>query len=286
MAKGTHPLPPLPPPEEYPRYIEELRRDIEVYQAKLDLLSGGWVHDFRNALSGVNGYATLLFDGILPPDKHPEAFRAIYRGGQQLIQLTNNLYDFVKIETGEMKVEAIPFTLRECLENVFQYSKERAEGSQIVFVGQIDPHVPEMVNGDRTRILRLFIILVDNAFRAVRLGVETGGVIDIQVTIGPVGRLHFSVRDNGIDIQPDNRRHLQDYFNQPGPVAMPYQPPMLEKRSGARRDWPLEMTLLKQLSDSVHGKLNITSTAGQTTFDCSLRYAETAPLTTPLPEPV
>ena len=68
----------------------------------------------------------------------------------------------------------------------------------------IAPDVPEMIQGDSTRLRQVILNLVGNAIKFTAAG-EVGVRVEMEGGEDDIGNVHFTVTDTGIGIAPDKR---------------------------------------------------------------------------------
>jgi PAS domain S-box-containing protein len=71
-------------------------------------------HEVRTPLNGIVGFTNLLLETPLNAEQE-EYMRTIRSSGEALIQLTNDILDSARIETGKLKLDLQPTDPRECV---------------------------------------------------------------------------------------------------------------------------------------------------------------------------
>ncbi len=170
-------------------------------------------HEIRTPMSGVIGMTTLLLDTPLTPEQI-EFVETIRQSGDNLLTIINDILDFSKIESGRIDLEARPFNVRQCLEEVVQLLAPTAAQKGLDLVLLIEDAVPTLVVGDTTRLRQVLVNLLGNAIKFT----QKGGVV-VTADVKPGGEpattgLLVSVADTGIGIAPEAFDRLFQSFAQ------------------------------------------------------------------------
>jgi len=179
-------------------------------QAK-SLFLANMSHEIRTPMNAVLGFAQL---GLRKPapDKTADYFGKISSAGQNLLGIINDILDFSKIEAGKLTIEAVPFALRDILEQIRNLFALRAAEHRLKFRVDADADVPDRLIGDPLRLSQVLVNLVGNAMKFTRSGsVE---LIVSGATNDNTARLHFAVRDSGIGMTPEQLSRLFVPFSQ------------------------------------------------------------------------
>ena len=169
-------------------------------------------HEIRTPMNGVLGMVELLLDGALSADQRNFA-ETIQTSGQSLLAIINDVLDFSKIEAGKFELEAVPFNVRELVEQAAKLLRPQAEQKGLALVCTISDQLCPQVVGDPLRLTQILMNLMGNGIKfteqgevAVRLRSTEGS--DQHV------RLHFEVADTGIGIKPESQKRIFDSFTQ------------------------------------------------------------------------
>ena len=171
------------------------------------------------------------------------------------------MLDFSKIESGNLPLESLDFSVSDCLGDAIQTLGRRAHQKGLELVGHISPEVPDMLIGDPDRLRQVVMNLAGNAIKfteqgevVVRVRTESRGTEDVL--------LHFTVTDTGIGIPADKLQLIFRPFEQADGSTT-------RKFSGTGLGLPNSSQLVKLMG----GRLWVESEPGRgSTFHFTLRF--------------
>ena len=184
-------------------------------------------HEVRTPLNGIVGFASLLLETGLTSEQR-EFVETIRTSSESLIQLTGDILDYARIESGGLKLEPQPCDPRECVENALDLIAASAARKGIELLHWIEDDVPPAIVADVNRLRQVLVNLANNALKFTASGEieirvrslpppEPGdsSVVPPDATPGPLPCvLEFSVRDTGIGIAAEHRAKLFRPFTQ------------------------------------------------------------------------
>lgn len=169
-------------------------------------------HEIRTPMIGVLGMADLLRQRPLK-EQDLHLVKTIYRSGEALLTILNDLLDFSKIEAGHMSLDSVPFDAVRLTEDVTRLMELAAhdKGLDLTVSASVESTV---VMGDPGRLRQVLLNLVGNAVKFT----DSGSVsVSLEACDGPEeGECEclFVVRDTGIGIKEDVRSRIFDSFDQ------------------------------------------------------------------------
>jgi signal transduction histidine kinase/HPt (histidine-containing phosphotransfer) domain-containing protein len=187
-------------------------------RAKSDFLAT-MSHEIRTPMNGVIAMTSLMLETPLTAEQCGY-LETIHNSSESLLTIINDILDFSKIEAGKMKLEQRAFDLRNCVEESLDLLAPRAVERNLDLVYEADENIPMLVEGDEQRLRQVLMNLVGNAVKFTELG---NVFVKVEKLVPPANgmespnnslRLHFSVRDTGIGIQPDQLGRLFRAFTQ------------------------------------------------------------------------
>ncbi|MDR1010388.1 MAG: PAS domain S-box protein [Opitutaceae bacterium] len=138
-------------------------------------------HEVRTPLNGIVGFSDLLLDTELTREQR-EYVLAIHTSGETLMQLTSDILDYSRIESGRVELTGAPCELRDLIEDALDMVASRAAGKTLQFLHDIDPALPEYIIADGGRLRQVLVNLLDNAIKFTR-----SGEVEVSARVAPPG---------------------------------------------------------------------------------------------------
>src|SRR5690606_13540377 len=173
----------------------------------------------------------------------------IYRSGQDLLQLINDVLDLARIESGHMQIRLEPLDLPGLLAELTSTLAPMAEQKKLALSTQIDADVPATIISDRQRLQQILHNLVTNALKFTQQGSVT---IYASYRVEADGEmLRIEIRDTGIGIAEDQHERIFLAFQQiDGSISRQY--------GGTG----LGLAIARQLTEVLGGKIRLESSEG------------------------
>lgn len=180
-------------------------------QAKSDFLAA-MSHEIRTPMIGVQGMVELLQETQLDDSQHRYT-QVINSSSLALVNIINDILDFSKIQAGRMNIENISFNLDELLNESLAIFSLQAAHKELEIIHFSKQEVPNLVNGDPTRIKQIIINLVGNALKFTEKGGIYLGVELLEKTEDKT-LLKFYVKDSGVGLKEDQIDKIFTAFSQ------------------------------------------------------------------------
>lgn len=164
-------------------------------------------HELRTPLTSIKGWTETLITGNLKDrEETMMGLAVISKETDRLIGLVEELLDFSKFQSGEMKLFLERMDMREILADLRVQFAIRAQEKQVALHIAIPPH-PLVVMGDPNRLKQVFVNLLDNAFKFT----PQYGSITVEVSTSGE-RLVITVSDTGEGIAPEEMAYITQKF--------------------------------------------------------------------------
>lgn len=215
-------------------------------------------HELRTPLNSVLGFAQIL-QMELESKEDLELVDHVYKSGQHLLTLINEVLDISRVETGNIGLAPVPLRLQDlvlaCLDIIDPQARERDVG-----IGYSDSF-DYAILADQLRLKQVILNLLSNAIKYNR----THGSVTLHCE-ERAGLVRFSVSDTGHGIAPDLRERLFTAFDR------------LDAESRGIEGTGLGLTLSKTLVEAMGGTLGFESAVDEgSTFWFELPLSEGSP---------
>lgn len=170
-------------------------------------------HEIRTPMQSVFGFTDLLL--ATPLNDEQRRFVSVIRSqSDALLAILNDILDFSRLQSGAVKLEAIPFGVREVLDDIMATFKGAAESKGLGLEVALDGDLPRWVIGDAARLRQILMNLVSNAIKFTDHGKVTIAVVAARGTLDGKRDVTFEVTDTGRGISKEQLPQLFQSFSQ------------------------------------------------------------------------
>lgn len=194
----------------YRQHLEKEKAYSETLLKNKEQLMLSITHDLKSPLSSIIGYSHLIGREDMAPVPR-RYLENIDQSASYILRLINDLVDFVRLETGRLKIENTRFNLKILLKEVVDGFYPLAEKKNV------ELHLHEKLPSDDTffsdpvRIKQILGNLVSNAIKFTDSGrVEV--MCALHKTKDAKVWIEFTVKDTGIGISSENTKIIFDEF--------------------------------------------------------------------------
>lgn len=228
--------------------------------AFLDIMS----HEIRTPISGIIGMINVLKDIDLDEDKHNKLL-VIEQSSNDLLDIFNDILEFIKLESGNLEIELAEFNLRLALQEVESIHANRAAKRGLNFSVNIDKEIPEIVRADEARLKQVLKSLLSNAVKFTQEG-------KVQLNLKHIGsdekrcQFRIEVIDSGIGMTVDEIKSIFTAFS-----------PAHTSFSREYHGIGLSLAIVKKLVHLMNSAIQVESSKGNGSrfwFDLDIPYAK------------
>ena len=230
--------------DELGRLIEDFNSmagSLESVESRRITLIGNVAHELRTPLSGLQGYAEGLADGLFDAE---QAAESIGREVARLKRVINDLSEVSKVESGALELRLETFDLAAlALELMARYQPMfEAAGSTL----ELRPPLNAIrVNADRDRTMQIIINLLSNALKYA-----PGETVTISLNQNHQ-TAQLEVKDSGQGIGLEHLPHIFERFYRAD-----------SSRSQALGGSGVGLTISKHLAEAMNGSLEVQTKVG------------------------
>ncbi len=193
-------------------------KDEERYLKKVSDMKSAFLanmsHEIRTPVNAILGMNELIRREST--EKEIRRYSENISGaGENLLGIINDILDISKIESGKMELLKDDYRLSDLVINITNQIRELANKKNLEFKTEVDPKLPDNLNGDGNRLGQILINLLSNAVKYTEKGsvhFKVGFAEKDPENSGNEVRLKFEVRDTGIGIRSEDIEKLFDKF--------------------------------------------------------------------------
>lgn len=212
-------------------------------------------HEIRTPMNAIMGFADLLRNEDLAPERRTKYLDIIINSSKQLLSIVNDVLEISRLESRTVPLHIAPFNLNHLVEELHQLFLPRIRKLKFAFHCGLETD-KAYVEGDREKINQILTNLLNNAIKFTQEGsIEFGYKLENDTLI-------WFVKDTGIGIPQNEQEKVFERFYQANlSVAQ------LKGGSG------LGLSIVKNLVELMGGKIWLESSPGQgSMFFFSLPY--------------
>ena len=168
-------------------------------------------HELRTPLNSIIGFSQLLMMGAAGDlnDEQADRVDRIFKSGQDLLSMINDLLDVSKIEAGRTEIFQQPFAVRDWSRSLVYKLESLAQAKGLKFESDVDPHLPDMLIGDAERLRQVAVNLIGNAIKFTEKG-----KVSLRLAKQDNDNWAIIVQDTGIGIPSHALETIFEEFRQ------------------------------------------------------------------------
>lgn len=233
----------------------ESLRDAKESAEEADRLKSNFLanmsHEIRTPMNAIRGFSQMLAFDNLSKNKRYEYIKKIETGSDTLTNLIDDIIDFAKIESGEIKIERKKFNPHPVMEflhdhYITQLIKLKKENIRLIYSNE-DLENDLILFSDPVRLKQILSVLLDNAIKFT-----DKGRVEFGFTHPSENEIQFFVKDTGIGLDDKYQGVIFERFRQVDEGAT-------KKYDGAG----IGLSIAKKLTELLNGKIWVESTLGK-----------------------
>ncbi len=188
--------------------LENRQKELQETTASRDKFISAISHALRTLMNGILGFNDLLKEKVASNPRALQITQQTRQAAEHLLTVINDVLDYSQLQAGKLRINVENFQIRQTVENAFLLHKPKIESMRFAYSYDISDVVPQVIRGDKNRVIQILVNLIGNAVKFTHQG-----SVHIFVECNSTEIL-FSVRDTGIGIATEHFSSIFKRFNQ------------------------------------------------------------------------
>ena len=213
-------------------------------------------HELQTPLTILQGELEVALRSPRTPEAYREAIQSALQEIERMAVLVEGLLLLARADAGMLRLDLKPMDAAQLLAEVFERTQILAQSRSIAL--DLEALEPYLVFGDRERLRRVLLNLVDNAIKFT----PAGGRVTLSLRQRD-GRVCLLVRDTGIGLPEAEQEHIFQRFHRAGSA-----------RDHGAQGSGLGLCIARSIVEAHGGTLQVVSRPGEgSTFTVCLPHA-------------
>lgn len=226
--------------------FNEMKKEILATEQMRREIVANVSHELRTPLTSIIGFIKGILDGVISKEDQDKYLKIAYDEANRLKDLTKDIVDVAKLESGSVKLNKEKFVLNDLVQDVYIELEEMVKEKNLDFYFRQDSKKIN-IEADKSKIRQVLINVLNNSLKYTDKG-------SITISIGKYqGKAKIQIVDTGIGIQKDKIQYLFNKFF----TANDYG----DATTGAG----LGLNIVKSIIDMHEGEVKIDSEIGKGT---------------------
>jgi len=215
-------------------------------------------HELRTPITSIKGFVEGILDGMIPVENQARYLTIVKDETDRLNRLVRNLLDIASLESGEYKLNIVPFDVVEMARRCVVGLARLIEGKDLSIVTRFEKEQMP-AEGDIDSLERVIYNLLHNAIKF------SHGDGEIRLTIKEErDALRVSISDDGIGIAENELTKIWERFYKSD-----------KSRGQDKSGTGLGLAIIRSIIHEHKQKINVYSKLGEgTTFEFTIKKAE------------
>jgi two-component system, OmpR family, aerobic respiration control sensor histidine kinase ArcB len=218
-------------------------------------------HDIRTPLCGIKSVATYL--NAMEKDTVKKDFlNDLEIATNELLNYLDNIVEFSQLNTGTVPFILKEFNLEHTLRSILKLESAAAKHKGLDLIIDYPETIPSVVLGDRFRLHRILINLINNAIKFTQQGYVKVSVRSVKHEKKGEILLEIAVEDTGIGIEKKHHNMIYEKFTRCDP-----------SNKGLYKGTGLGLWIVNQFVNDLQGQVTLKSEAGKgSLFTCYIPF--------------
>ncbi|MCR4655449.1 MAG: DegV family EDD domain-containing protein [Lachnospiraceae bacterium] len=190
---------------------EKQRKEIDELNRAQNQFFSNMSHEIRTPINSIIGLNEMILREDNISKEVAENARNIQSASHLLLHIINDILDMSKIESGNIEIRPVEYSMEELLSDVIGMIEIRASEKDLSLLVSVDPNLPSELYGDEVKIKQILINILTNAVKYTKEG-SVSLSIQFEKREGNELLVIFSVADTGIGIKKENIPYLFSAF--------------------------------------------------------------------------
>ena len=171
-------------------------------------------HELRTPLNAILGFSQIMLRSQTLAAENLDNIGIIYRSGEHLLTLINNVLDLSKIEAGRTTLNQKNFDLYRLLDDIEELLYLKAQAKKLHLFIERAPDLTQYVRTDEVKLRQILINLINNAIKFTEAGGVSVRISGNAASSDTQVKITFEVEDTGAGIAPEELDQIFEAFVQ------------------------------------------------------------------------
>ncbi len=185
--------------------FNEMKNEIQKTEQMRKEIVANVSHELRTPLTSIIGFIKGILDGVIEKEDEEKYLNIAYEEAKRLKDLTTDIVDVAKLESGNVKLNKEDFVLNALVKDVYIEMEELVKEKNLEFI--LEEKTENIkINADKARMKQVLINVLNNSLKFTDKG-------SISITIGEAAnKPYILMKDTGIGIQKDKTQYVFNKF--------------------------------------------------------------------------
>lgn len=185
--------------------FNEMKKEIYATEQMRKEIVANVSHELRTPLTSIIGFIKGILDGVISKEEESKYLKIAYDEANRLKDLTKDIVDVAKLESGSVQLNKEKFNLNELVHDVYIELADMVKEKNLDFILK-EKTKSIFVNADKAKIRQVLINVLNNSLKFTEKGSIAVNLDSYQ------GKARIKIVDTGIGIQKDKIQYLFNKF--------------------------------------------------------------------------